>query len=178
MNINQEEKPSQEPEIETAAATPPPDSASIDLGGNDRLLKFSVGKDEFAIPLMNVKEVIAETEIVMIPNAPDYFAGLINLRGQVISVINLAKLFHIDPIDTGERSIVICEHNQFLLGLWVDSANSVINITNRDFCQDLPEESHRFNQFILGVFRDESSITVLIDSKKLCLHIQGMREVA
>ena len=58
-------------------------------GDKDRYLEFNLGEEKFAVPLLSVKEVIAVPETTKVPFTPEYFLGIMNLRGQVLSVIDL-----------------------------------------------------------------------------------------
>lgn len=75
-----------------------------------RYLIFSLSGEEFAIPLLDVKEVIGPSEATPIPNTPSYFKGIINLRGQVISVMDLRLKLNLKKAECGpEASIIILD---------------------------------------------------------------------
>jgi purine-binding chemotaxis protein CheW len=59
------------------------------MNPNSRYLSFNVGKEQYAIPLLTVREVIGMPEITPVPFTPNYFLGIMNLRGQIISVVDL-----------------------------------------------------------------------------------------
>lgn len=92
-----------------------------------RYLIFSLAGEEFAIPLLDVKEVIGLSEATPIPNTPAYFKGIINLRGQVISIMDLRLKLNLKKAEcTPETSIIILDMNSHLLGVIVDSINCVL----------------------------------------------------
>lgn len=68
----------------------------------EKFLGFSLGTEEYAIPLLSVKEVIALPEITPVPFSPPHFLGIINLRGQIISVMDLRKKFALGEAKFGE----------------------------------------------------------------------------
>ena len=146
------------------------------LDSSRRLLTFNIGQDQYAIPLLSVKEVIGKSEFTTVPNTPPYYSGLINLRGQVVSIIDLSIMFETKSIDYGESSYIICEHNNNYIGLSVDSVNSVLPVNTTELCQDIPEEGKLHNRFLLGVYRQENNIIIIIDINKLCEYIKGIRE--
>src|SRR4051812_20439300 len=92
----------------------------------ERQLVFSLGAESFAIPLLSVKEVIAVPEVTPIPFAPAHFKGIMNLRGQVISIIDLRAKLGIKPRVGGETSVIICDLAPICLGVIVDSIDCVV----------------------------------------------------
>ena len=128
-----------------------------------RYLSFSLGAQSYAIPLLTVREVIAVPEITPVPTMPSYFLGIMNLRGQVISVIDLGKKMGITPADSSEVAVIICAIGTVCLGLIVDSINSVIapeeaNISMAPVMCDVPG-----SDYVLKVFRDDNELTLLMD---------------
>lgn len=104
-----------------------------------RYLLFSLSGEEFAIPLLDVKEVIGLSEATPIPNTPAYFKGIINLRGQVISVIDLRLKLNLKKAEYGpESSIIILDLETHFLGLIVDSINCVLAFDAADLSEAPP----------------------------------------
>lgn len=133
-----------------------------------RFLCFSLGKERFAMPLLQVKEVIANTETTNIPQAAPYFRGIMNLRGQVISVVDLrVKLKVGKPEVTPETTIVILDVNGLSLGVVVDSVNSVTSFDNSMISEPPVHDSGTKTEYIFGVARHEKELTLLIDLKKV-----------
>lgn len=94
---------------------------------NLRYLIFSLVDEEYSIPLLDVREVIALTEATPIPYAPAYFKGLINLRGQIISIIDLRTKLNLTKAAYGpEASIILLNLEDLSLGVIVDSVNCVL----------------------------------------------------
>jgi purine-binding chemotaxis protein CheW len=86
----------------------------------NRYLSFSLGTEEYAIPLLAVKEVIAMPEFTSVPYTPSHFLGIMNLRGQVISVMDLRKKLGIKPGSTAETAVIICDLSPLCIGVVVD----------------------------------------------------------
>ncbi len=78
----------------------------------NRFLCFSLGNEHYAIPLLTVKEVIAPPETTPVPQTPAYFKGIMNLRGQVISVIDLRTKLGIKPLQSAENAVIICDSGE------------------------------------------------------------------
>lgn len=132
-----------------------------------RYLCFSLGKEKFAIPLLQVKEVIANTETTSIPQAPPYFKGIMNLRGQVISVIDLrAKLKIAHPEVNLETTIVILDIHGLSLGVIVDSVDSVMAYAS-DAISDPPDHDTSVKaDYIVGIAREKDHLTLVLDLRK------------
>src|SRR4051812_41249332 len=97
------------------------------MNDQNRFLSFSLGNEEYGVPLLAVKEVIAMPEITPIPYTPSYFLGIMNLRGQVISVMDLRQKLGVKPSQSSETAVIICDLNSLSIGVVVDSINSVLN---------------------------------------------------
>lgn len=133
-----------------------------------RFLCFSLGKEKFAMPLLQVKEVIANTETTNIPQAAAYFKGIMNLRGQVISVIDLRLKLKVGKAEiTPETTIVILDVNGLSLGVVVDSVNSVTSFEKSMISEPPSHDSSTKTDYIFGVARHDKDLTLLIDLKKV-----------
>jgi len=94
-----------------------------------QVVTFSLAGEEFGIPILEVREIIRMADITPVPKAPDFVEGVINLRGQIIPVVDLRKRFNIpcNEADATTRIIVI-EVNNSVLGLIVDGVDEVLRI--------------------------------------------------
>lgn len=131
-----------------------------------RYLSFSIGTEEYAIPLLSVKEVIAVPEITPIPYTPPYFLGIMNLRGQVISVIDLRQKLGIKTKASSETSIIICDIGLVCLGVVVDSINSVLSPNASDISEKPEIQSNKSTEYITNIYRKEGSLVVFLDIGK------------
>lgn len=143
-------------------------------GQAGRYLCFSLGREKFAMPLLQVKEVIANTETTSIPQSPSYFKGIMNLRGQVISVIDLRSKLKIGKAEsTAETTIVILDVEGLFLGVVVDSVNAVTEFTDAMISETPVRDTTMNIGYITGVARDEESLTLILDLKMI-LNIEDM----
>lgn len=95
------------------------------------LVVFSLGKEEYAINISYAKEIIRVPSITKIPNVPSYIEGVFNLRGTVITVIDLKKRFGINNTDLGEDSrLLILDFGEMKVGIIVDDISEVVKIDN------------------------------------------------
>ncbi|OIQ20857.1 MAG: hypothetical protein BM556_02625 [Bacteriovorax sp. MedPE-SWde] len=142
-----------------------------------RFLEFSLGEEDYALPLLSVREVISVPETTPIPKAPSHFLGIMNLRGQVISVVDLRTKLKIKPKENNhEESVIIVDLNGMNLGIVVDSINKVLAFTT-DEVNDVPEIESQVNaEYINGVYRKEDALTVLLDVAKV-LDLKDLKAV-
>ncbi|MEQ1876855.1 MAG: chemotaxis protein CheW [Bdellovibrionia bacterium] len=99
----------------------------------NRFLNFSLGNEDYAIPLLGAKEVIAMPEITPIPAAPKYFLGIMNLRGQVISIIDLREKLGIRSGENREENaVIILNLDNVYIGVIVDSIKTVLSLSQDD----------------------------------------------
>jgi len=131
-----------------------------------RYLRFSLGAEEYAIPLLNVKEVIARTQTTPVPHTPSYFLGLMNLRGQIISVIDLGKKLGIKPRESFETVFIICELGEISLGVMVDSVNSVLTPDQSQISTKPDVETGIHPDFITGIYHKDSKLVLFLDVVK------------
>lgn len=133
----------------------------------NRYIEFSLGSEEYAIPLLMVREVISVPETTPIPKSPSHFLGIMNLRGQVISVVDLRKKMKVEPGKNIEEAVIIVDIGGMNIGVVVDSINKVLAFGQTDI-SEVPEIEHQVNaNYITGVFKKESSLTVLLDIAKV-----------
>src|SRR5437588_11577150 len=98
-----------------------------------QLVGFRIGKETFGVPIGLVHEIVRVPEITAVPDAPDYIEGVINLRGKIVSVIDLRKRFgQIKVALARQHRILVVEHKGRLSGLIVGSASEVLKIPESD----------------------------------------------
>lgn len=131
-----------------------------------RFLSFSLNSEQYALPLLKVKEVIAVTETTPVPYSPPYFKGIMNLRGQVISVIDLRMKLKMAKIENGaETAIIILDLAPLSLGVIVDSVESVLATTKEEI-QPAPDVGTRETAYITGVTRKDNRLVLILDIEK------------
>jgi len=133
-----------------------------------KYLEFGVGEECYAVPLFSIREVIPPPETTPLPNGPDYFEGIMNLRGQIISIIDLRRKLKIKtktpPV---QGAVVIIDIESVSVGLVVDSINKVLSFGENDLV-DVPEISNQINaSFIQGIFKNEDHLTVLLEMRNV-----------
>lgn len=135
----------------------------------DRHLIFALGSEEYSVPLLCVKEVIETPDITPVPHTPAYYLGIMNLRGQVISVIDLRLKLKGVRQELGKKTaIIILDFGSFCLGIAVSAVNRVIALRPEDIKERPRMESSENSEYIMGVtYRDKKLILLLDVSKAL-----------
>lgn len=101
--------------------------------GTGKYLTFALGQEEYGLEILKVREIIGYMDITSVPQTPDYVKGVINLRGQVIPVVNLRLKFGMESIDRTEETCIIVveidqEIQQVSTGIIVDKVSEVLDI--------------------------------------------------
>jgi purine-binding chemotaxis protein CheW len=140
-----------------------------DKNGRERHLIFSLGAEEYAAPILKVKEVIEVPDITPMPHTPKYYLGIMNLRGMVISIIDLRLKIKGMPQEFGKRSaVIILDFGTFCFGIAVKSVNRVIPIEDEEIKERPAMETLENLEYIQGVvYRDKKPILILDVSKAM-----------
>src|SRR5580765_910842 len=97
------------------------------------IVGFQVGRETYGVPITSLHEIVRVPEITAVPDAPEYMEGVINLRGKIVSVIDLRKRFGEREVTSNRRNrILVLEHHGRLCGLIVDSASEVLKIPSTE----------------------------------------------
>lgn len=133
-----------------------------------RFIQFDLGTEGYAIQLLMVKEVIPVADTTHIPNSPSHYVGIMNLRGQIISIVDLRKKLNIKPKTEGlEEAVIIVEYDGIGIGVIVDSINKVLNIGCKEVTE-VPEVNTQVNaKYIQGVYQGEDSLTIMLDLENI-----------
>jgi purine-binding chemotaxis protein CheW len=149
-----------------AAAESQRPGASAGRGG--KYLTFALGNEEYGLEILKVREIIGYMEITAVPRTPAYVGGVINLRGQVISVIDLRTKFGMEPVERTEQTCIIVVDIQqngrrLNTGVVVDRVSEVLNIP-ADHIEDPPSfDSSVHVEFIRGMGKIGESVKILLN---------------
>jgi len=133
-----------------------------------KYLTFALASEEYGLEILKVREIIGYMEITAVPQTPAYVKGVINLRGQVIPVIDLRAKFGMETMEiTEETCIIVVEAGQdgrgFSTGIVVDHVEEVLDIAGEDI-EDAPQFGSAVNtDFILGMGKIGESVKILLD---------------
>lgn len=129
---------------------------------------FTLEDETYGMNVMQVQEVLREVEVAPVPGAPDYVLGIINLRGNVVSVIDARTRFGLQPKESDDMSrIIVIEAQQQILGILVDSVAEVVDI-ERDEIDTAPNVGNaETSKYIDGVVSRGEKLLILVDLNKL-----------
>lgn len=138
---------------------------------NDPILQwvtFKLGNETYGINVMQVQEVLRYTDIAPVPGAPQYVLGIINLRGNVVTVIDTRMRFGLQAVEVSDQTrIVIIEADQQVIGILVDSVAEVVYLRQSEI-ETAPNVSNDESaKFIQGVCNRDNELLILVDLNKL-----------
>jgi len=129
---------------------------------------FRVGRESFGVPIALVHEIVRVPEITAVPDSPGYVVGVINLRGKIVSVLDLRKRFGETEIVPSKRNrILVMEVNGKLVGLIVDSASEVLKIPETDVHPPPGIFEEGQLNYVTGVGKFNGRLIILIDLNRV-----------
>lgn len=132
------------------------------------VVSFRLGREEYAIEITKVKEIILLEGITHIPQVPEFIEGIINLRGNVIPVIDLRKRFGLAVTERNDQTrVMVTRMEGRIIGLIVDSVSQVMKIPKSNI-QPPPETiASMAGEYLLGVGKLEDRMIILLDIEKI-----------
>ena len=155
---------------DTATQVEQTDTGLLDKEG--KYLTFALGPEEYGLEILKVREIFGYMEITAVPQTPDHVKGVINLRGQVIPVIDLRAKFGMDTTElTEETCIIVVEISQdkrkFNTGIVVDHVQEVLDIKGDDIETAPQFGSSVDTSFILGMGKIGDTVKILLNIDKV-----------
>lgn len=150
--------------------------AQVTQEGETQLVAFRMEKEEFACNINDVREVLKMVRVTPLPRSLEFVEGVINLRGDVIPVIDLRKRFGLAEAErTDESRIIIVEVEDRMVGLIVDSVTEVIRLMNKQI-QDAPDQvAGERTHLILGVGKIEDRMLIILNLDRI---LTGEEQIA
>lgn len=138
---------------------------------NDEVLQwvtFQLEEETYGINVMQVREVLRYSEIAPVPGAPDYVLGIINLRGNVVTVIDTRSRFGlVEGEITDNTRIIVIESEHQVIGILVDSVAEVVYLRSSQIDTTPSVGTDESAKFIQGVSNREGKLLILVDLNKL-----------
>jgi purine-binding chemotaxis protein CheW len=132
---------------------------------SEQLVVFQLGNEEYAITISQVKEIIRYGGATRLPDTPPHMEGIINLRGKVIPVIDLAKRFGLTREKTEDIQAVIVEAAGREVGVVVDLVSEVLRI--EESAVEPAQTVHHAGDFLRGIGKLEGRLLIILDLDKL-----------
>jgi len=134
----------------------------------NQLVTFRLQDESYGINVMQVQEVLRVSEIAPVPGAPPYVLGIINLRGNVVTVIDTRSRFGLPPVDIDDASrIVIIESDDQVVGILVDSVAEVVDLRESEVDAAPNVGNEESSRYIQGVATRDDDLLIVVDLNKL-----------
>jgi len=138
----------------------------------EQILTFSLNNEEYGVNILQVNEIREWTNITTIPDVPNYVRGVLNLRGNIVPIIDLRIRFSIEPIDYGPTTVVILlnirnNETENVIGIVVDSVSDTHSVSKEDI-RDKPTVGGFIDiEYIQGLVNVDEYLVLLLDINKL-----------
>lgn len=148
-----------------------PLAAGQSLAG--KYLTFTLGNEFYAIPVLQVREIIRHTHITAVPRMPAYVKGVLNLRGKVIPIIDLRLKFQLARADIAERTCIVVVQvalptgTRVNMGLIVDGVESVANVATKDIEPTPDFGAQVATDYIMGMAKLDQLVVSLLNIDKV-----------
>lgn len=135
---------------------------------NQEFLTFTLGDENYALDILTVKEIRGYESVTKIANAPSFIKGVINLRGDIVPIIDLRIKFNVGEAIYNEFTIVIVLHiHNRIVGIVVDGVSDVVNI-NGEQLRPPPDFGVAFDsRYLLGLATINDEMIILVDISEL-----------
>lgn len=147
-----------------------------------QVISFKLGKEEYAVPITSVQEIIMLQNSTRIPKSPFFVEGVINLRGHIIPVIDGRKKFQLEleeERDPVEARIMIVDINGEITGLIVDAVTEVVHLKKSDI-EPPPVEKDDESNFLWGIGKFNDRLLILVDHEKFLdlTEVQDLKRIS
>ncbi len=136
-----------------------------------RWVTFTLADEVYGIDVMQIREVLRCPEISPVPGAPPYVLGIINLRGNMVAIIDTRSRFGLEPHELDDYSrIIILEAQDYMIGFMVDSVSEVAELNLASVEPSPDTGSQGGTQYISGLYNREDGLLILLDADKMLSH--------
>jgi purine-binding chemotaxis protein CheW len=136
-------------------------------------LTIKIDNQIFGIPILQVQDVLGEIKVTKIPLAPPQVSGALNLRGRIVTAIDVRKCLGLPSLEDGNKKMsVVVMHDDELYSLIIDAVGDVMSLNDSEFEQNPATLDLTWKSVSLGVYRLDGNILVVLDIPKLLLSLQ------
>lgn len=149
-------------------------SADASGGNTSQFVTLTVEGQLFGIPVLSVQDVLAKQTIANVPLAHPVVAGLINLRGRIVTAIDLRRRMGLEDRPEGADSMnVVVEHGKELYSLIIDSIGDVLTVPHDKFERNLATLDPLWRSFSDGIYRLDGGLLVILDIGRLLEFVEA-----
>ena len=146
------------------------EAGEYDNTTKDRFLTFNIDSEAYGLEISSVNQIIEMVPITKLPESPEFVEGIFNLRGDIIGALDVRKRFLKTPKPyDGQTCIIVVEHEDYSLGLIVDSVNEVMTIKDEYISAPPSAKLNHYNQYIRNIGQMEDRVVLLLDLDRLLL---------
>ncbi|OAN54584.1 chemotaxis protein CheW [Paramagnetospirillum marisnigri] len=129
-----------------------------------QFISFTVGGEEYGVDIMAIREIKGWTPATLLPEAPDYVRGVIDLRGVIVPIIDMRTRFHGGTTEATPRHVIlVVAIDGAMVGLLADAVVDIVTVAATDI-QPIPEMDHRQHcSFLAGIVSVEGRMVVVLD---------------
>lgn len=129
---------------------------------------FTLADETYAVAAASVNEVLRYTEITPVPGGPGHVLGIINLRGDVVTVVDGRRVFGLGSGEINEQTrIIVVEIEDFIVGILVDRVSAVVDL-REDLMESSPNTGNEMaTRFIQGVYNEDEALHILVDFNQM-----------
>jgi len=128
---------------------------------------FTIADQLFGIPVLKVQDVLSTHNITRIPLAPPEIAGSLNLRGRIVTAMDVRLRLGLPPRQSGGAMSIVAEHEGELYSLMVDAVGEVLGLKSSDWERNPPTLDPKFREYSLGIYRLDNKLLVVLDVNRL-----------
>jgi len=133
---------------------------------NIQIVNFTVGDVNYGAPVEQVREVRDVQAVTPVPGAPSYVEGVTNLRGQIITVMDLRKRLDIEETQESAQKIIVIEMGKAAVGVVVDTVTEVSTIAEADIERNI-QVTKKLEEYVVGVGKQGEKLIVILDLAKI-----------
>jgi len=139
--------------------------------GAMQIVNFTVGDVNYGVPVEQVREVRDVQVVTPVPGAPSYVEGVTNLRGQIITVMDLRKRLNIEATNGGGEKFIVIEMGKAAVGVVVDTVTEVSTIAGADIERHI-QVTKKLDNYVVGIGKQGENLIVILDLAKIIVDAQ------
>jgi purine-binding chemotaxis protein CheW len=137
-----------------------------------KFLSFFLGKEEYAIEILKVQEIIGLMPITPVPRMPEYIKGVLNLRGKIVPVMNLRTRFGLEEVEYNEETcIIVVQEKEYLMGIIVDKVSEVADIEGSQI-EEVPSiGAGEQSEYLSGIGKVKEVVKMIVDVEHVLFEV-------
>lgn len=125
-----------------------------------------IGEEEFGIDITKIVEILKKQKVFQLPNLPDFLSGVINLRGEIIPIVDLRKRFGIEDIK-GKGRIVVIRFGKEKIGLYVDDIKEIVNLDPSEISAPPSIFKGLKTEYMTGIGQNDDRVIVILNLDRI-----------